>query len=88
MKNLITYHDNGNKCEEGYYKDGKREGECTSWYANGEQELLGYFKNLLKQGHLVSNQRTMLVIMENALQPTQRLFMITIVESEIFLSFL
>lgn len=39
-----TYHDNGNKCEEGFYKDGKREGECISFYENGEKELASYFK--------------------------------------------
>ena len=44
MKKHITYHDNGAKREECYYLDGKREGESTSWYANGEKELIGYFK--------------------------------------------
>ena len=44
--------------------------------------LLGYFKNLLWQGQLVSSQQTMLAIMGNALQPTQRLFVITNVEPE------
>ena len=32
------------KCEEGFYKDGRREGECISYYENGEKELVGYFK--------------------------------------------
>ena len=43
-KHQVTYHDNGNKCEEGFYKDGRREGECISYYENGEKELVGYFK--------------------------------------------
>ncbi len=45
MKQKITYHDNGNKCEEGFYKDGRREGLWESWYENGEKELISYFKN-------------------------------------------
>ena len=44
MTKNITYHDNGNKDEEGFYKDGKREGECISYYENGDKELVGYFK--------------------------------------------
>ena len=28
------YHDNGNKCEEGFYKNGRREGECIIYYGN------------------------------------------------------
>ncbi len=31
MYKQITYHDNGNKCEEGFYKDGRREGLWESW---------------------------------------------------------
>ena len=41
----ITYHDNGNICEESFYKDGKRNGECITYYENGDKELVGYFKN-------------------------------------------
>jgi len=44
MRKQFTYHDNGNICEEGFYKDGRREGECISYYENGEKELVGYFK--------------------------------------------
>ena len=40
----ITLHDNGNIFEEISYKDGKKDGECTSFYENGEKELVGYFK--------------------------------------------
>ena len=40
MLKQITYHDNGNKCEEGFYEDGRREGECLSYYENGEKELV------------------------------------------------
>jgi antitoxin component YwqK of YwqJK toxin-antitoxin module len=31
MKHRITYHNNGQKCEEGYYKDGKKDGLVTEW---------------------------------------------------------
>ena len=44
MTKQITYHDNGNKSEEGFYKDEKREGKCISYYENGEKELVSYFK--------------------------------------------
>ena len=30
MVKNITYHDNGNICEESFYKDGRRNGECTT----------------------------------------------------------
>jgi len=40
----IKYYDNGKISEEGFYKDGKREGECITYYENGEKELVGYFK--------------------------------------------
>ena len=45
MVKHVSYHKNGEKCEEGFYKDGKREGECISYYENGKKELVGYFKN-------------------------------------------
>ena len=32
LNKQITYHDNGNICEESFYKDGIREGECTTYY--------------------------------------------------------
>ena len=44
MNKKITYYDNGNIFEEIFYKDGKKDGECTSFYENGEKELVGYFK--------------------------------------------
>ena len=44
MRKQFTYHDNGNKCEEGFYKDGRREGEFINYYENGEKELVSYFK--------------------------------------------
>ena len=40
-----TFHSNGKKCEQGLYKDGKRHGECISWYPTGEKELHAYFSN-------------------------------------------
>ena len=43
MKYHTTYHDNGNKDEEGFYKDGKREGKCISYYENGDKQLVSYF---------------------------------------------
>ena len=45
LSKQITYHENGNICEESFYKDGRRNGECTTYYENGEKELVGYFKN-------------------------------------------
>ena len=44
MKHRITYHDNGKKWEEGFYKNGKKEGEWASWNENGDKELISYFK--------------------------------------------
>ena len=44
MTKQITYYDNGNKSEESFYKDGKKEGKCICYYENGEKELVGYFK--------------------------------------------
>ena len=44
MTKTITYHDNGNICEESFYKDGRREGECTTYYKNGDKQLVSYFK--------------------------------------------
>ena len=46
LKNGIvkSYYDNGRICEEGIYKDGKRHGQCITWYPNGEKELHAYFK--------------------------------------------
>ena len=44
LNKQITYHDNGNICEESFYKNGRRDGECTTYYENGEKELVGYFK--------------------------------------------
>ena len=44
-KLIVAYHENGNKCEEGFYKNGRREGLWESWYENGEKELISYFKN-------------------------------------------
>tara|TARA_B100000424_G_C22551282_1_gene313086 strand:- start:45 stop:257 length:213 start_codon:yes stop_codon:yes gene_type:complete len=44
MRKQFTYHDNGNKCEEGFYKDGRREGEFINYYENDEKELVSYFK--------------------------------------------
>ena len=49
MTKNITYHDNGNICEEGFYKDGRREGECISYYENGEKELVSYFNVLYEK---------------------------------------
>ena len=45
MTKKYSFHDNGNIYEEIFYKDGIKDGECTSFYENGEKELVGYFKN-------------------------------------------
>ena len=39
----IKYYSNGNKCEEGYFRNGFREGEWTTWYENGDKELTAFF---------------------------------------------
>ena len=44
LNKQVTYHNNGQKCEEGFYKNGKKEGECISYYENGDKELISYFK--------------------------------------------
>ena len=43
-KKNITCHKNGNKMEEVYKKNGKMEGEWTSWYDDGTKELVSYWE--------------------------------------------
>ena len=50
MKHQITYHNNGQKWEEGYYKDGKKEGEWASWYENGQKKSEGTWKDGKEDG--------------------------------------
>ena len=39
---LHTEHfENGQKCLEGYYKNGKRDGKWTRWHENGQKEQEG-----------------------------------------------
>ena len=45
-----TWHDNGQKCEEGEYKDGKKEGLWTGWYDNGQKWEEGECKDGKKEG--------------------------------------
>ena len=45
MNKQTTYHNNGNKCEKGFCKDGRREGLWESWYENGEKKREVTFKD-------------------------------------------
>ena len=44
------YHENGQKAEEGYYKDGEKDGLTTHWYENGQKKVEVNFKD----GNLVT----------------------------------
>ena len=39
------WYRNGQKKEEGTYKDGKEDGLWTGWYDNGQKEIEGTFKD-------------------------------------------
>jgi len=39
------YYGNGQKREEGSYKDGKKDGLWTGWYENGQQQFEGKYKD-------------------------------------------
>jgi len=41
----ILYWSNGQKKEEGNYKNGKRDGEWTYWYENEQKQWEGTFKD-------------------------------------------
>ena len=42
---IITYHENGNKMEEGNFLDGIQEGLYTTWFINGMKENELTFKD-------------------------------------------
>ena len=44
----IVHFPNGNKKEEGNYKNGKEVGNCTWWYENGQKCSEGTFKDGIK----------------------------------------
>lgn len=46
----LDFHKEGSKRMEGYFKDGKRDGEWLSWYANGTIWSKGYFKEGKRTG--------------------------------------
>ena len=50
MNKQVTYHNNGQKCEEGYYKDGKKNGLHTEWYENGQKKSEGTWKDGKEDG--------------------------------------
>jgi len=52
-KNLVKevrYWENGNKSMEGSYKNGKRTGQWTAWYSDGEIWSTGEYKDGLEHG--------------------------------------
>ena len=46
----IEYHENGQKRIEGSYKNGKRDGEWTAWFANGNLWSKGYYTEGVENG--------------------------------------
>jgi len=46
----IDFHKNGAKRMEGYFVDGKRDGEWLSWFENGSTWSKGYFKDGKRTG--------------------------------------
>jgi len=45
-----SVYKNGQKSEEGTYKDGKEEGVCTFWYKNGQKSAEGTYKDGKPEG--------------------------------------
>ena len=41
----VRWHENGQKFEEGTYKDGKKDGLWTDWYENEQKEEEGTYKD-------------------------------------------
>jgi len=39
------YYDDGQKKEEGFYKDSKKDGFSTIWYENGQKRIEGNYKD-------------------------------------------
>ena len=46
----VTWHKNGQKQEEGAYKDGKEDGLATLWYENGQKATEAMHKAGKKNG--------------------------------------
>ena len=46
----VEYWPNGQKKEEGTFKDGKQEGKWTWWYENGQKKHEGNYKDNLRYG--------------------------------------
>ena len=47
---IYSWHDNGQKAEEGSFKDGKRDGDWTWWYENGYKKYEVNYKANLNNG--------------------------------------
>jgi antitoxin component YwqK of YwqJK toxin-antitoxin module len=41
----VKYYDNGQKAEEGLFKDGKLDGLWTDWHENGQKREERHYKN-------------------------------------------
>jgi len=48
----VKYYENGQKKEEGKYRDGKSNGFLISWFENGQKEVEGNSKNGKLDGHV------------------------------------
>ena len=46
----VEYYENGQKMEEGTYKDGELDGLWTRWYENGQKQWKGTFKDGKEDG--------------------------------------
>ena len=46
----VWYYDNGQKREEGTFKDGEKDGVWTEWHENGQKESEGTYKDGEIQG--------------------------------------
>jgi antitoxin component YwqK of YwqJK toxin-antitoxin module len=54
LETVVMYYENGQKENEGIFKNGKREGFWTEWYENGQQKIVTNYKtrkNGKEDGH-------------------------------------
>jgi antitoxin component YwqK of YwqJK toxin-antitoxin module len=49
----IEWHEGGNKCEEGEYKEGIPEGKWIKWHTNGNKREEGEYKEGIKKGEWI-----------------------------------
>lgn len=45
MASTSQYYENGNKKEDGFYKNDKRDSVWNSWYSNGKLKVEEYYKD-------------------------------------------